>query len=59
MELAAQLNLKRLVVDIQPYSNTLPYHENFEQHRKRLAQICDTIAPQDIYLRCRLRAPRA
>jgi sugar phosphate isomerase/epimerase len=56
MDLAAQLNLKRLVVDILPYSETLPYHENFEQHRKRLAAICATIAPQDIYLGIRLCA---
>jgi sugar phosphate isomerase/epimerase len=56
MEVASQLGLKRLVVDIQPFSNLLPYHENFEQHRKRLGEICATIAPQDIYLGIRLKA---
>jgi len=53
---AGQLGLKRLVVDIQPFSDTLPYHENFERHRKRLAEICAVIAPQDIYLGLRLQA---
>lgn len=56
MEIANQLGLKRLVVDIQPFSDILPYHENFEQHRRRLAEICATIAPQDIYLGIRLKA---
>ena len=56
MDVADQLGLKRLVVDIQPFSDTLPYHENFERHRKRLAEVCATIAPQDIYLGIRLLA---
>ena len=56
VDVAGQLGLNRLVVDIQPFSDTLPYHENFEQHRKRLAEVCAAVAPQDIYLGLRLQA---
>lgn len=58
-ELARELGAKRAVVTVQPGSETLPYHDNFELHRQRLTAIADQLAEDQIRLGLGLRAARA
>jgi sugar phosphate isomerase/epimerase len=48
--LAADLGCKRAVTKIAAGSDSLPYHQNFEFHRKRLAEIADVLQPHGIRL---------
>ena len=50
MEIAVTLGGKGCYTLIQPGSDDLPYHENFELHRKRLALIAKLLAEKDLKL---------
>lgn len=39
-QVAAEVGCTRAVATINPASDKLPYHENFEFHRQRLAEVC-------------------
>lgn len=56
-ELAAQLGCTRAVTMIEPGSDTRPYHENFEYHRRRFAEIAAVLAPHKIRLGVGFYAP--
>ncbi len=47
---AHELGAKRAVTSIAPATDQLPYHENFERHRKRLAELSQTLTPFDLRL---------
>jgi len=48
--LAAEIGLKRAVTAIAPANDLRPYHENFEFHRRRLAEIGQQLAARQIKL---------
>ena len=50
LEIAATLGVQRCFTHIQPASDELPYHENFERHRKRIAEIAEQLAKHDLRL---------
>lgn len=50
MEVATTLGGQGCYTLIQPGSDELPYHENFELHRKRLAQIAKLLAEKNLKL---------
>jgi sugar phosphate isomerase/epimerase len=54
---AASLGCTRAVTMIAPGCDQRPYHENFEFHRKRLAEICQVLAPHNISLGLEFKAP--
>ncbi len=47
---AASLGATVCTATVKPYSDDLPYHENFELHRRRLAEIGELLAGHDIRL---------
>lgn len=47
---AAELGCTRAVTLVVPASDERPYHENFEFHRRRLAEIGQVLAPHQIKL---------
>lgn len=55
-ELAAELGCTRCVATVEPASDQRPYHENFEFHRKRLAETADLLKPHNIRLGLEFRA---
>lgn len=57
LELAKQLGCPRAVTLVEPASDTRPYHENFEMHRKRLGEIAAAMAPFDARLGLEILAP--
>jgi sugar phosphate isomerase/epimerase len=54
---AASLGCTRAVTTIAPGCDQRPYHENFEFHRKRLAEIGQVLGPHKISLGLEFRAP--
>ena len=48
--------VERITVFIQPYSDTLAYHENFELHRTRIAQAAEKLGEKGIKLGLGLQA---
>lgn len=50
VEGGAENRVERITVLIQPYSDTLAYHENFEQHRTRISQVAEKLATKGIKL---------
>ncbi len=50
MKLVQSLGAKRAVTTISAGNDTRPYHENFEFHRRRLAELGELLAPYDIKL---------
>ena len=58
IEIAKELEATQALVAISPGSDSLPYHENFELHRARLAQIADQLQPANVRLGLGLRAAR-
>jgi sugar phosphate isomerase/epimerase len=58
-ELAAKIGFKRCETLLDPASDSLPYHENFELHRQRLARVADLLANFDIRLGVGFRAAAA
>jgi sugar phosphate isomerase/epimerase len=55
-KLAGELGCKRCVTRLAPASDALPYHQNFELHRKRLAQLAEVLAPHGVLLGVGFRA---
>ncbi|MEZ6114262.1 MAG: TIM barrel protein [Pirellulaceae bacterium] len=49
-EIAQAIGAKRCLVTLDPASDELPYHENFERHRTRLASVAESLAKNDIRL---------
>jgi sugar phosphate isomerase/epimerase len=49
-KLAADLGAKRAITTIAPANDSIPYHENFEFHRRRLAEVGEALAPYGINL---------
>ena len=50
VEGGAEHRVQRMTVRLQPYSDTLAYHENFEQHRTRLSQLAEKLAAKNLKL---------
>ncbi len=57
--LAQQLGCTRAVTTIEPASDDRPYHENFEFHRRRLAELGEALAKYQIRLGVGFLAPLA
>jgi sugar phosphate isomerase/epimerase len=55
-QVAADLGCTRCVATIAPAGDKRPYHENFEFHRHRLADISKVLAPFNIWLGVGFRA---
>ncbi len=49
-EIASALGATTCTATIRPYSGDLPYHENFEMHRRRFTEIGELLAGHDIRL---------
>lgn len=57
LDLTKQLGCPRAVTLVEPASDTRPYHENFELHRKRLSEIAAAMAPFQAQLGLEFLAP--
>ncbi len=55
-KLAADLGCTRATAKLAPASDTLPYHQNFEFHRKRIALVADVLAAHGVRLGVGFRA---
>jgi sugar phosphate isomerase/epimerase len=55
-QVAAELGCTRCVATIQPAGDKRPYHENFEFHRRRFADVCGALAPAGVRLGVGFRA---
>jgi len=53
---AAEIGCTRCVCTIEPAGDKRPYHENFEFHRRRFAEICRVLEPGGIRLGVGIRA---
>ncbi len=49
-ELAQALDCPRTILTIQPFSNELPFHQNFEHHTERLGKIGEILAAHGVSL---------
>ena len=49
-QVAAEVGCTRCVAAIIPGSDKRPYHENFEFHRQRLAEVCKALQPSGVRL---------
>jgi len=58
-EVAAQLGGSRMRVDVEPGSDTRPYHENFQVYQQRLAEVGDVLAKHKLRLAVGFLAPLA
>ncbi len=58
-EVAARLDCLRARVILQPWSETLPMHENFELHRQRLQQAAGVLQGYSIRIAVGFSAPAA
>lgn len=58
-ETAKQLGFQCLTTQIQPASDKLPYHENFERHRDQLSKVGDVLAAANLRLGLGLLATAA
>jgi len=56
-ELAQQMKCARATATIEPASDRRPYHENFEFHRRRIAEVSDFLATYGIRLGIGFVAP--
>lgn len=55
-QVGAAVECRRCVLPITPASDQLPYHENFEVHRRRVAEIAEAMAPAGIRVGLRFQA---
>ena len=53
---AKSLGFQYLTTAIQPASDHLPYHENFERHREQLSKVADVLAASSLRLGLGLQA---
>ena len=58
-EAARQIGITYCTFEIKPFSNDLPYHENFERHRERLIQVGEVLGQRAIRLGLALKAAAA
>jgi sugar phosphate isomerase/epimerase len=56
-EIAREMKCTRAITRIEPADDHRPYHENFEFHRKRLAELAEALAPYKISLGVEFLAP--
>ncbi|MBX9790821.1 MAG: sugar phosphate isomerase/epimerase [Pirellulales bacterium] len=56
-ELAGSIGCTRVVTTLAPGCDALPYHENFELHRKRFGEIAAMLAPLQMRLGVGFAAP--
>jgi sugar phosphate isomerase/epimerase len=49
-QVAAELGCTRCLVTLSPAGDKRPYHENFEFHRRRLAEVCGALKPAGVWL---------
>jgi sugar phosphate isomerase/epimerase len=56
LSLAAELGLSRAVVRIAPANDLRPYHENFEFHRRRFAEMGEVLAEKQMKLGLEIHA---
>jgi sugar phosphate isomerase/epimerase len=56
LSLAAELGLSRAVTTIAPANDLRPYHENFEFHRRRLAELGELLATKRMKLGLEIRS---
>jgi len=59
LTLAAQLGLSRAITTVAPANDLRPYHENFEFHRRRLAEIGELLGKQGMKLGLEFRSAAA
>jgi len=57
--LAAELGCTRTVLTIEPGTDSRPYHENFEFHRRRITELATALQPFKIRLAVGFLAPLA
>ncbi len=57
-QIAQELEAKACVTWVQPASDALPYHENFEMHRQRLGEIADRLGKVGVQLGLGFRADK-
>ncbi len=55
-QVAAEIGCKRCVCTIQPAGDKRPYHENFEFHRRRFAEVCQALEGAGVRLGVGFRA---
>lgn len=55
-EVASQMECTRCVATIAPAGDIRPYHENFEFHRRRFADVCKVLEPFGVRLGVGFRA---
>lgn len=55
-QIAAELGCTRAVCSISPAGDNRPYHENFEFHKRRFAEICRVLEPTGVRLGVGIRA---
>ena len=55
-EAAAALGCTRCLATVEPATNDRPYHENFEFHRTRFAEICEVLQKTNTWLGIGFRA---
>ncbi len=53
---AVEIGCTRCVATLAPAGDVRPYHENFEFHRGRFAQICEALQPEGVWLGVGFRA---
>ncbi len=56
LALAAEMGVKRAITTVAPANDLRPYHENFEFHRRRLAEIGEQLAPHKLTLGVEFRS---
>ena len=56
---AAAIGAQRCFAILAPASDSLPYHENFELHRKRITQVAEALSRHKISLAVGIRAAAA
>ena len=57
LELAQKMGCIGCIATIQPFSDHLAYHENFEQHRERISAMASKLAEFDLRLGLNFLAP--
>lgn len=55
-QVAAEIGCTRCLVTLAPAGDKRPYHENFEFHRRRLAEVCGALKPAGVWLGVGFRA---
>jgi len=56
-QVAADMGCARCLCTVAPAGDKRPYHENFEFHRRRFAEICRVLEPAGVSLGVGFRAP--